>query len=71
MIITLHQSLSFDTIIKPHARRIEAEAHMVKVLTDAGWPANEAVQAAEKGDPVLVEDNGDGETIEIRELNNG
>jgi hypothetical protein len=68
MIITLHQSLSFDTITKPHMTLALAQEHMAKVLRDAGWPALEAHKAALEGGSVLVEDKGDGETIEIREL---
>lgn len=65
---TLHQSLSFDTISKVHASRADAEAYMVKVLTREGWSQDEAIKAAARGTPVLVVDEGDDETIEIRSL---
>lgn len=65
---TVHQSLSFDTIIKPHKNRFHAEVHMIRVLREYGdWPQDAAVDAARKGEPVLVRDNGDDETIEIRD----
>ena len=65
---TLHQSLSFDTILKVHATRVDAEDHMARVLREDGnWPAANAVLAARNGAPVLVRDTGDDETIEIRE----
>lgn len=68
-IITVHQSLSFDTITKTHPHRLSAEAHMTKVLREYGdWPQDAAVDAARDGKPVLVRDNGNDETIEIRDL---
>jgi hypothetical protein len=68
-ITTVHQSLSFDTIITPHKTRYAAEVQMIRVLREYGdWPQDAAVEAARKGEPVLVRDNGDDETIEIREL---
>ena len=68
LIHTLHQSLSFDTILKAHATRVDAETHMAKILRAYGdWPAVDAAHAAHNGTPVLVRDNGDDETIEIRE----
>lgn len=67
-ILTVHQSLSFDTIIKDHPDRASAEAHMAKMLREYGnWPADAATDAARTGRPVLVSDNGDDETIEIRD----
>lgn len=64
---TVHQSLSFDTIIKDHPNRASAEAHMIKMLIEYGeWPAAAAADAARAGRPVLVADQGDDETIEIR-----
>ncbi len=33
---TLHQSLSFDRILKAHATRIDAENYMARVLRVAG-----------------------------------
>ncbi|WP_242121379.1 hypothetical protein [Sphingomonas lacusdianchii] len=70
-ITTVHQSLSFETIIKDHPHRLSAEAHMVKVLREYGdWPQDEAVDAARAGKPVLVRNNGDDETVEIREPGN-
>lgn len=33
-ILTVHQSLSFDTIIKDHPDRASAEAHMAKMLRE-------------------------------------
>ncbi|PVE49717.1 hypothetical protein DC429_18915 [Arthrobacter sp. TPD3018] len=64
---TLHQSLSFDTIIKDHPDRASAEAHMAKTLREYGdWPADAAAAAARDGRTVLVIDNGDDETIAIR-----
>ena len=57
---TLHQSLSFDTIIKDHPDRASAEAHMAKTLREYGdWPADAAAAAARDGRTVLVIDNGD------------
>jgi hypothetical protein len=67
-IITLYQSLSCDPVTKPHADRAAAEAYMAKVLRQEGWPADAALEAAQKGTPVLVRDNGDDETIEIRSI---
>ena len=65
---TVHQSLSFDTIIKDHPDRGAAEAHMTKMLVEYGdWPRAEAIAAAHRGTSVLVQDNGDDETIFIRE----
>lgn len=65
---TIHQSLSFDTIIKSHPNRFAAEVHMIRVLREYGeWPQDEAVDAARTGTPVLVRDDGDDETIEIRD----
>lgn len=66
-IITVHQSLSFDTIIKEHGCRMKAESYMIGILRDHDWPQDDAVDAARNGSPVLVRDNGDDETIEIRE----
>jgi hypothetical protein len=64
---TIHQSLSFDTIIKDHANRESADAHMAKMLREYGdWPVDAAASAAREGRSVLVADNGDDETIEIR-----
>lgn len=64
---TVHQSLSFDTIIKDHPDRASAEAHMTKMLVDYGeWPLAHAIEAARTGSPVLVCDNGDDEIISIR-----
>lgn len=68
MIITFHQSLSFDFIAKPHRDIHDARDYMQRVLIQEGWPSVEAAQAAAKGSPVLVRDSGDDETIEIREL---
>ncbi len=68
-IATVHTSLSFDPIIKTHATRREAESHMVEQLAKYGdWPMMAAITAARKGTPVLVRDNGDDETIEIRNV---
>ena len=68
LIHTLYQSLSFETILKTHATRIDAETYMAKILREYGdWPAVDAIHAARNGTPVLVRDNGDDETIEIRE----
>ncbi len=65
---TVHQSLSFDTIITDHPHRLSAEAHMIKVLREYGdWPQDAAVDAARSGKPALVRDDGDSETIEIRD----
>lgn len=65
---TVHQSLSFDTIIKDHPDRAAAEAHMTKMLVEYGdWPRAEAIAAARRAASVLVQDNGDDETIFIRE----
>lgn len=65
---TVHQSLSFDTIITNHPHRLSAEAHMSKVLRVYGdWPQDAAVDAARAGKPALVRDDGDSETIEIRD----
>lgn len=65
---TLHQSLAFDTIITSHPHRLSAEAHMIKVLREYGdWPQDDAVDAARAGRPALVRDDGDSETIEIRD----
>ncbi len=36
LIYTLHQSLSFDTILKVHATRIDAENYMARVLREDG-----------------------------------
>jgi hypothetical protein len=64
---TVHQSLSFDTIVTDHPHRLAAEAHMIKVLREYGdWPQDAAVDAARSGNPALVRDDGDSETIEIR-----
>lgn len=67
-IITVHESLSFDTITKAHATLDDARAHMRKVLIDGGWPAEDARQAAEENRLSLVADDGDSETIVIREI---
>ncbi|MBB4859177.1 hypothetical protein HNO88_002506 [Novosphingobium chloroacetimidivorans] len=68
-IITVHQSLSFETITKTHPHRLSAEAHMTKVLRAYGdWPQDAAVDAARAGRPVLVREDGDDETIEIRDV---
>lgn len=65
---TVHQSLSFDTIVTDHPHRLAAEAHMIKVLREYGdWPQDAAVDAARSGNPALVRDDGDSETIEIRD----
>lgn len=65
---TVHQSLSFDTIVTDHPHRLAAEAHMIKVLREHGdWPQDAAVDAARSGNPALVRDDGDSETIEIRD----
>lgn len=65
---TVHQSLSFDTIITDHPHRLGAEAHMIKVLREyGGWPQDAAVDAARSGKPTLVRDDGDNETVEIRD----
>ena len=65
---TVHQSLSFDTIITDHNDRASAEAHMAKMLRAYGdWPQDAAVDAARAGRPALVRDDGDDETIEIRD----
>lgn len=65
---TVHQSLSFDAIITDHPHRLAAEAHMIKVLREYGeWPQDAAVDAARSGEPALVRDDGDSETIEIRD----
>jgi hypothetical protein len=65
---TIHQSLSFDTIIKDHPDRDAAEAHMTKMLVEYGdWPRADAAAAARRGTSALVQDNGDDETIFIRE----
>ncbi|OAN64918.1 hypothetical protein [Sphingomonas sp. TDK1] len=65
---TVHQSLSFDTIITDHRNRLSAEAHMIQVLRVNGdWPQDAAVDAARFGKPALVRDDGDSETIEIRD----
>lgn len=65
---TVHQSLSFDTIITDHNDRASAEAHMTKMLREYGdWPQDAAVDAARAGRPALVRDDGDDETIEIRD----
>jgi hypothetical protein len=64
---TVHQSLSFDTIITDHSDRASAEAHMVKMLRKYGdWPQDNAIAAARAGKPALVRDDGNDETIEIR-----
>jgi hypothetical protein len=65
---TVHQSLSFDTIITDHPHRLAAESHMTKVLREYGaWPQDAAVDAARSGKPALVRDDGYSETIEIRD----
>lgn len=65
---TVHQSLSFDTIVTDHPHWLAAEAHMIKVLREYGdWPQDAAVDAARSGNPALVRDDGDSETIEIRD----
>lgn len=65
---TVHQSFSFDTIVTDHPHRLAAEAHMIKVLREYGdWPQDAAVDAARSGNPALVRDDGDSETIEIRD----
>lgn len=47
---TIHQSLSFDTIIKDHPDRDAAEAHMTKMLVEYGdWPRADAAAAARRG----------------------
>lgn len=67
---TVHQSLSFDTIVTDHPHRLGAEAHMIKVLREYGnWPQDAAVDAARSGKPALVRDNDDSEMIEIRDDN--
>jgi hypothetical protein len=66
--LTLEQSLSFDTITKKHPSRAAAEQHMATVLAEGGWYEEEAIAAARNSRPVLVVDNGDDHTIEIREL---
>jgi hypothetical protein len=66
--VTVEQSLSFDTIMKRHSSRADAEAHMVKTLVEAGWERTDAKGRAANSKPVLVYDDGDDHTIEIREL---
>jgi phage-related tail fiber protein len=66
--LILIQSLGADTITIPHADRTKAVIGMAKILTGAGWPETEAAKAAESGRQVLTSDDGDGETVEIREL---
>jgi hypothetical protein len=64
--LTICESLSFETEIEHFSSRRAAEEYVCKVLVDAGWPYDEAEKAAFSGEPILVADNGDDETISIR-----
>lgn len=65
--IVIEKSLSFDTVMTHFKTRSDAEAKMLKTLVEYGdWPRGAAVEASKKGTPVLVRDNGDDETVEIR-----
>ena len=68
-LVTVHTSLSFDPIIKPHPHRFAAEAHMIRVLREYGdWSQDAAVDAARAGKPVLVREDGDDELIGIDDI---
>lgn len=61
----LRTSLSCDPQIDAFASRETAVRKMRGTLIGAGWPEAEATKAAEKGSEVLVEDDGDSDTVRI------
>ena len=65
MFVVLLTSLSHDPILKPFNHRGNAVSEMLRNLTREGWPHKEAAEAAEKGSPVLLADDGNGSEIRI------
>jgi hypothetical protein len=64
----IRTSRSSEPSVELFAKKKAAENHMAIILAEGGWQIAKAREAAAAGKPVLIRDDGDGDTIGMRHL---